>query len=47
METDAGGGHYSLFIITCERSIDGKTSLVYEKITQKASKGGGDSVLRQ
>ena len=29
METDAGGR--SLFIISCEKSIDGKTSLVYEK----------------
>ena len=25
------GGHYSLFIISCEQSVDGKTSLVYEK----------------
>ena len=37
MEMDAGGR--SLFIITCEKSIDGKTSLVYEKRTQKANKG--------
>ena len=40
------GGHYSLFIISCEKSIDGKTSLLYEKRTQKANKGGEDSVLR-
>ena len=33
------GGHYSLIIISCEKSIDGKTSLVYEKKTQKANKG--------
>ena len=25
------GGHYSLFIISCEKSIDGKTSLVIMK----------------
>ena len=33
-------GHYSLFIISCEKSIDEKTSLVYEKRTQKANKRG-------
>ena len=37
METEAGGRFLFIIIISCKKFIDGKTSLVYEKRTQKAN----------